>query len=680
MQNKSIVFFNANLKFLLSIVLSVSLVFSGSVTNLALANDVLDNNTSAVEGNVENNSDNASGDEGSNGDSESAISKNQEAQDIDKADLAVANADTTDELPELKENSWRFKDGQRIDLDNSSVLPVLGAGMYDHGNVKGHGIDVSAWQGDIDWATAKNYVDFVVIRAGYGSNYVAYDDTKWYRNVEACERYGIPYGVYLYSYATDLNEAHSEADHLIRLLSGHRPTYPVYIDMEESKTLPAGRNMLINIASTVCDRIKAAGYTPGVYANLNWWRNYLNDSRFDNYERWVAQYNYRCDYDGDYRIWQYSSKGSVPGIAGYVDMNYDYGEISESTYELVYNCDFYKSTYSDLRAAYGDNRQAYFRHFIRYGMTEGRQANPIFNPNEYKSRYSDLVGAYGSDTPSYYSHFINWGWDEGRMPCDKFDIVSYYNANPDVRSTFGHNLYQMYLHYINFGYREGRNAINVDTLQGAKTVFNYTNWTSVYDYSYYINNNLDIKVAYTWKTCKGGSLIDDASVLRHFYDWGMIEGRRGNASFDIAGYYNSYEDLRAAYGRNVRAYYCHYCDWGVYENRTSNRNAKMHYRTALDGVDYSFLYNGEYYADRNGDVKAAYTYNFTNADRVVDDGAVLRHLVNFGMNEKRQPSANFNVDTYKNRYSDLQAAYGNNWRAYYLHYIYYGVSENRSAI
>ena len=679
MQNKSRISSLINFKAIISFFLAITLVFSGSFTNLAIANDSVVDDGSLNKTTDANASSNAF-------ESDAAESKqdNRENESLDvdgnNNDLEVLNADSSDALPELKENSWRFKDGQRTDMDDSEILPVLRAGMYDHSNVKGYGIDVSAWQGDIDWATAKNYVDFVIIRAGYGGNAYQYDDTKWFRNVEACERYGIPYGVYLYSYATDLSEAHSEADHLIRLLSGHRPTYPVYIDMEDKVTADAGRDMAINVALTVCDRIKAAGYTPGVYANLNWWRNYLNDSRFDNYERWVAQYNYRCDYDGDYRIWQYSSKGSVPGIAGYVDMNYDYGEISESTYELVYNYDFYKSTYGDLRAAYGDNRQSYFRHFVRYGMYEGRCGNPLFNPSEYKNRYADLVAAYGDEMPKYYTHFIDWGWDEGRMPRNKFDIVSYYNGNPDVRSVFGHNVYQMYIHYINFGYREGRNAINVNTLQGAKTVYNLTNWASVYDYSYYVTQYRDVASAYTWKNCKHGSLIDDGLVLQHFYEWGIQEGRRGKSTFDVAAYYNAYDDLRSAYGHDVRLYYSHYCNYGKKEGRICSGSVKMHYRTVYDGVDYSALYNGEFYADRNNDVKQAFSFNLTRNDRVVDDLLVLRHLIEYGMNEKRQPSANFNVDIYRNRYIDLQNAYGLNWKSYYLHYIIYGVLEKRTAI
>lgn len=676
MLNNTRISIKLSLNATISVLLILSLVVSGTSNNFALAKNSL-NEEDLVEMAIDQTEDEVVDVNLIRRDDNNATSDLLDENTIN--DNYLLSDNNSDSLPELKENSWRYIDGQRTDNELDS-FSTFRSGMYDHSSVLAHGIDISEHQGNIDWATAKNYVDFVIIRAGYAGNYDIYDDKKWLDNVQACERYGIPYGVYLYSYAENVNDANSEADHLLRLLSGHRPTYPVYIDMEDKVTAAAGRDAAISIALTVCERIEAAGYTPGIYANLNWWRNYLNDSRFDNYERWVAQYNYRCDYDGDYRIWQYSSKGSVPGIAGYVDMNYDYGEISESAYQLVYNYDFYKSAYSDLRSAYGNNRQAYFRHFIRFGINEGRQGSPLFDFYYYKGHYGDLVSTYGNDNLKYYTHFMNCGWDEGRMPSEKFDIVSYYNANADLRSVYGRNIYQMYLHYNNYGYSEGRTAFGVDKICDAQTIYDDTDWTSVYSYDYYLNNNLDVKSAYIWKECVNGPLIDDYAVLRHFYLCGMIEGRRGNSTFDIKGYYNCNEDLRVVYGSNVRSYYLHYCMFGSQEGRSSNTNSKMHFRSELNGVDYSSLYDGEFYTDKNDDLKTTFSFNLTNCDKVVDDTAILKHLVNFGMNEKRQPSANFNVDTYKNRYEDLQVAYGNNWRAYYLHYMYFGVSEKRTAI
>ena len=172
----------------------------------------------------------------------------------------------------------------------------------------------------IDWEKVKAAgVSFVIIRCGYGNNESNQDDEQWQRNVSECERLGIPYGVYLYSYATDTTMAMSEAQHVLRLIGGHSLTYPVYFDMEDNSTIGSD---YAAIAQTFCDTIQNAGYAVGVYANLDWWDNYLTNSCFNQWHKWVAQYNSTCDYNGDYAIWQYSSKGSVDGISGSVDMNY----------------------------------------------------------------------------------------------------------------------------------------------------------------------------------------------------------------------------------------------------------------------------------------------------------------------------------------------------------------------
>lgn len=113
--------------------------------------------------------------------------------------------------------------------------------------------------------------------------------------------------------------AMSEAQHVLRLIGGHSLTYQVYFDMEDNSTIGSD---YAAIAQTFCDTIQNAGYAVGVYANLDWWDNYLTNSCFNQWHKWVARYNSTCDYNGDYAIWQYSSKGSVDGISGSVDMNY----------------------------------------------------------------------------------------------------------------------------------------------------------------------------------------------------------------------------------------------------------------------------------------------------------------------------------------------------------------------
>ena len=184
-------------------------------------------------------------------------------------------------------------------------------------------IDVSEHQGVINWDAVKGQVDGVILRCGYGDNISSQDDKQWARNIAECERLGIPRGAYLYSYADSDAHAQSELQHLLRLLSGHVFQLPIYLDCEQ-----AGTEWYASKAcQIVCEGLKTAGYTPGVYANLNWWNNYLTG--VTAYTRWVAQYNSHCDYSGSYDIWQYSSGGSVPGISGRVDMNWCYKEFDQ---------------------------------------------------------------------------------------------------------------------------------------------------------------------------------------------------------------------------------------------------------------------------------------------------------------------------------------------------------------
>jgi GH25 family lysozyme M1 (1,4-beta-N-acetylmuramidase) len=187
------------------------------------------------------------------------------------------------------------------------------------------GIDVSYANGVVDWDTVKNHIDFAILRCGYGQDKASQDDSQFARNISECERLGIPFGVYLYSYADSIEKAQSEAQHVLRLIKGHKLAYPVYYDLEDAGTTGKCSNGTIAaIAKTFCDAIEAAGYWVGIYANLSWWNNKLTDKVFDKWVRWVAQYNSTCDYKGTYGMWQYTSSGSVPGINGRVDMDYCY--------------------------------------------------------------------------------------------------------------------------------------------------------------------------------------------------------------------------------------------------------------------------------------------------------------------------------------------------------------------
>ncbi|WP_395151413.1 GH25 family lysozyme [uncultured Allofournierella sp.] len=236
-----------------------------------------------------------------------------------------------DQLPQTgKENSWRYQNGERLEQNAPAEIMTLslteGVNVF---NSNGYwGIDVSHHQGEVNWEAVKAAgIDFAVIRCGYGDDLVSQDDRQWHRNVSECERLGIPYGVYLYSYATDTNMAASEAAHTLRLLEGHNPDLPVFYDMEENRQLVLGVAGLAELARTYCDTLVAAGYDVGVYASLNWWQYYLTDPVFENWYRWIAEWRSSCTYTGRYEMWQYTDCGTISGINGVVDMNYWYEPI-----------------------------------------------------------------------------------------------------------------------------------------------------------------------------------------------------------------------------------------------------------------------------------------------------------------------------------------------------------------
>ncbi|MBR5251272.1 MAG: hypothetical protein IKV52_00420 [Oscillospiraceae bacterium] len=217
-------------------------------------------------------------------------------------------ASAQETVTEYKENSWRYKNGVQI-MDPYATAP-LSETTHPDGTLKA--IDVSHAQ-IVDWekAYATGMFDFAMIRCGYAEDKPEYDDTQWEYNTSECERLGIPYGTYLYSYAESVEDAISEAQHVLRLVQGKSLSYPIYYDMEDAKM--EGKD-LAAIATAFCETIEAAGYPVGVYASLYWWDAFLTDPCFDSWYRWVAQWNTQCEYSGRYEMWQFTNLGYIDGI------------------------------------------------------------------------------------------------------------------------------------------------------------------------------------------------------------------------------------------------------------------------------------------------------------------------------------------------------------------------------
>ena len=238
-------------------------------------------------------------------------------------------------------NSWRYDNGQSISESLSSDddgIALLSLDTLPNG-ATAQGIDVSEHQGRIDWEAVKaSGIDFAILRVGFGApSFGGRVDYQFNRNISECERLGISYGVYIYSYAWDDQQAADEASMVISCLSGHNPRLPVYYDLEDNSIIADGRQAgLASRAQVFCRAISAAGFKPGIYANLNWFNNILTDPVFKSsaWDHWIAQYNWRCDYTGKYSFWQYASNGRVPGINGNVDMNYAYVDVSLYYWQL----------------------------------------------------------------------------------------------------------------------------------------------------------------------------------------------------------------------------------------------------------------------------------------------------------------------------------------------------------
>ena len=187
------------------------------------------------------------------------------------------------------------------------------------------GIDVSSWQGVVDYRKVKaSGIDFVIIRAGFGRE-VSQKDNCFEQNYKNAKAAGLDVGAYWYSYADSAEDAVREARACMEVIKGKKFEYPIYFDLEEQSRFAKGRNFCDSVIKAFCGEVEKNGYLAGLYCSTYYLNNYISNAVAGKYELWVAQYNYRCTYTANkYGIWQYSSEGRINGIGGNVDMDYCY--------------------------------------------------------------------------------------------------------------------------------------------------------------------------------------------------------------------------------------------------------------------------------------------------------------------------------------------------------------------
>ena len=232
------------------------------------------------------------------------------------------------------ENSFRYTDGKLKSTTERMTRSLTR--VVKPSNATAQGIDVSYHQGTIDWEKVKNsgQVDFAIIRCGIGMDQTNQDDTQWENNTSECERLGIPYGTFLYSYADTVEKARSEAQHVVRLVQGKNLTYPIYYDMEDNSVMnKIDSKTAGEIAQTFLNTLEANGYkNVAVYSSKSLFETKLTADIFNRYPRWVAHYNDTCGYQGSYHMWQYTNKGQIDGITGNVDLDYKIGNWTSAGY------------------------------------------------------------------------------------------------------------------------------------------------------------------------------------------------------------------------------------------------------------------------------------------------------------------------------------------------------------
>lgn len=240
---------------------------------------------------------------------------------------------------EYRYTGWQTIDGKRFFYDKNGIAVTgeqviqgvkytfNGDGSLNTGTVMG--IDISKHNGNIDWNAVKNSgVQYVILRCGYrgSASGVLVEDQKFKSNIQGATAAGLKVGIYFFSQAVNEVEAVEEASMTLSLIKNYRITYPVYIDVESANGRADGisKEARTSVINAFCQTIRNSGYTPGLYANKNWLTEKINTGALGGCKIWLAQYVAAPTYGGRYEMWQYSSRGSIAGIKGNVDLNVSY--------------------------------------------------------------------------------------------------------------------------------------------------------------------------------------------------------------------------------------------------------------------------------------------------------------------------------------------------------------------
>ena len=187
------------------------------------------------------------------------------------------------------------------------------------------GIDISSHNRDIDYEKIKEAVDFAMVRTSYG---FFNEDSMYEAHLSGLMAAQIPYGLYHYSYATNLEQAAEEVNGFLNIAKNYKPEYPLAIDMEYDEWKVQNGNptpeTLIDICAYFCEKLEEAGYYAIIYSNLNYFQTVLNGPKLDQYDKWLAEWSSEPTYQKKFGMWQYTSNGEITGINGRDDRDIAY--------------------------------------------------------------------------------------------------------------------------------------------------------------------------------------------------------------------------------------------------------------------------------------------------------------------------------------------------------------------
>ncbi len=281
------------------------------------------------------------------------------------------------------------------------------------------GIDVSHHNGTIDWEKVKSHIDFAILKIGNigdGNKFLA--DNSFERNYKECTRLGIPVGIYVYSYTNEIENIDDCARATLKYLDGRKLQLPIYIDMEDKEIAPEGKTKLTNLVITFNTIIEHAGYWAGVYANRNWYDNYLNKETIKRkYTTWIATYTSGTDkYKGEYDIWQNSSDGKISGINGRVDTNYMYRDLMAEIGNTK-ETDTTQQTVSIVDLAYEVIQG-------KYGVGEARKKALGSLYEDVQAKVNEILKAKKSNT-EIAKEVIRGKWGNGETRRNKLEAAGY---------------------------------------------------------------------------------------------------------------------------------------------------------------------------------------------------------------------------------------------------------------